>query len=209
MTTSTTPPPVLPRTIELPPVLNGARVLVRPYEPSDGASVFQAVSESRKELGAIGTWADTQNTLEATVDFCARAKSRWIDREDMPMGVWERATARYLGGTGFHRNDWNARKFEIGYWLRTSETKKGYMAETVCVLTRSAFEDMGANRVEIRCDARNARSRRVAELAGFPLEATLRRERRAVDGALADSLIFAVLREDYDRLLPTWSSRLG
>ncbi len=53
--------------------------------------------------------------------------------------------------------------------------------------------------------ATNANSARVAERAGFPLEARLRRERARKDGTVCDTLVFAVLREDYERLLPTWS----
>jgi RimJ/RimL family protein N-acetyltransferase len=89
--------------------------------------------------------------------------------------------------------------------MRSSATGKKYVVEAVALQTRCAFEKLGANRVEIRCDAENTRSRRVAEHAGFPLEATLRRERVRKDGTISDTLVFACLREDYDRLLPTWA----
>jgi RimJ/RimL family protein N-acetyltransferase len=49
-------------------------------------------------------------------------------------------------------------------------------------------------RVEIRCDARNAPSAAVAERAGYTLEARLRQHRRAPDGTLADTLVYARLR---------------
>ena len=50
-----------------------------------------------------------------------------------------------------------------------------------------------AQRLIIRCDARNLRSARVAERAGYRLEATLRREMRAPDGSLRDTLQFVRL----------------
>jgi RimJ/RimL family protein N-acetyltransferase len=56
---------------------------------------------------------------------------------------------------------------------------------------------MATNRVEIRCDARNLPSRRVAERAGYRLEAELRSDDRANDGALRDTLIFVMLAEDF------------
>jgi RimJ/RimL family protein N-acetyltransferase len=50
---------------------------------------------------------------------------------------------------------------------------------------------LGAVRLEIRSDARNAPSRRVAEKCGFMLEGILRRSRRDNAGELADSCMYA------------------
>jgi RimJ/RimL family protein N-acetyltransferase len=50
---------------------------------------------------------------------------------------------------------------------------------------------LGANRIEITADARNAASRRVAEKCGFELEGIRRHSRRDVHGKLADSCLYA------------------
>ena len=195
---------MLPTAIELPERLVGRRVLVRPYEISDAAAVREAVEESREQLRPWMPWWDTHRTIEESVDFCARSKARWLLRENMNLGVWERETGRYLGGSGFHDPSWTVRKFEIGYWLRTSAVGQGYMTEVVKVLTRGAFEHFGANRVEIRCDTRNERSRRVAERCGYTLEGTLRRDTLTTEGALRDTHVFSMVREEYDALLAGW-----
>jgi RimJ/RimL family protein N-acetyltransferase len=194
---------ILPRTIDVPRELVGRRVLLRPFEPSDGPAHHEAVDETRAILDTM--WPRVQTEVAESIDWCARAKSRWIDRDDLPYAAFLRANGRYLSGVGMVRNDWVARKFEIGYWMRASETGKGYVVEIVALLARCAFDVLGANRVEIRCDAANTRSRRVAERAGFPLEAILRRERARKDGTVCDSCVFALLREDYEKLLPAWS----
>ncbi len=77
------------------------------------------------------------------------------------------------------------------------------------VLTRTAFEQLGANRVEIRCDVRNVRSRRVAERCGYVLEGTMRRDALATDGRLRDTLVFSLVREEYEALAPAWEESLG
>lgn len=83
--------------------------------------------------------------------------------------------------------------YEIGYWCRSSLVGQGLVLEAVQAMVRAGLEDLGANRLEIRCDARNTRSLRVAERAGFTLEATLKHERRANDGSLSDTLVYARL----------------
>jgi len=104
--------------------------------------------------------------------------AQWLTREALMVGIWDRATGRYLGGSGLHRIDWAVPAFEIGYWLRTSAWGQGYVSETVRVLCRFAFETLHANRVEIRCDGGNERSLAVPRRLGFAQEATLRNETR-------------------------------
>ena len=195
---------VLPTAIGLPERLLGRRVVVRPYEISDAKAVKEAVEESRESLRPWMPWWDTHKTFEESVDFCVRSKARWLLRENMNVGIWERDGGRYLGGSGYHDPDWKARKFELGYWIRTSAEGRGYVSEAVKVLTRSAFEQMGANRVEIRCDVRNERSRRVAERCGYALDGTLRRDTLTTSGELRDTHVFSMLREEYEAVLPTW-----
>jgi RimJ/RimL family protein N-acetyltransferase len=64
---------------------------------------------------------------------------------------------------------------------------------------------MAAGRVEIRCDSRNQRSRRVAERAGFRLEAILRSHDRANDGSMRDTTIYVLLAEDFE----SWIKNFG
>jgi ribosomal-protein-serine acetyltransferase len=52
-------------------------------------------------------------------------------------------------------------------------------------------ERLGARRVELTADTRNAASRRVAEKSGFVLEGILQRSRRDNAGELADSCLCA------------------
>ena len=66
-------------------------------------------------------------------------------------------------------------------------------SEAVAALTAYAFANLHAVRVEIITDAENDASRRVAERCQFVLEGTLRNERRAPDGHLRSTCIYARL----------------
>ena len=197
-----------PTTIPLPEELHGRRVLIRPYVASDAAAVKEAIEESREALRPWMPWWQTHQTLDESIDFCIRSRARWMLRENLNVGVWDRESGRYLGGSGFHDPQWRVPRFEIGYWLRTSAVGHGYMTEAVRVLTRAAFELLHANRVEIRCDSRNERSRHVAERCGYVLDGTLRRDSITTDGHLRDTLVFSLLPEEFATLLPTWRESL-
>ncbi len=196
-----TQPPILR---DLPDELRGEHVLIRPLRPGDGAAIFEAVEESRAEIGPWLPWVAKTLAASDSEETVRRSMARWALREDLMVGIWDRATERYLGGSGLHRMDWGVPSFEIGYWLRTSAWGRGYITEAVQVLCRFAFETLGANRVEIFCDAKNTRSSAVPKRLGFVQEALLRNECRDGAGELRDTLVFALTPDDYANAKPSW-----
>ena len=151
----------------------------------------EAVAASLDHLRPWMPWADHVPTVDEDEELVRRGRARFLTREDLWLLLFLKGTHTLVGGGGLHRIDWDVPSFEIGYFVRTRFARQGYITEAVRGITRFAFETLGARRVEIRCDARNERSRRVAERAGFELEATLRNHAVAVDGELRDTLIYA------------------
>jgi RimJ/RimL family protein N-acetyltransferase len=171
------------------------RLLLRPYVPEDAAQVIEALLESKAELDPWFTWHARFETIEDAEDLCRRRRADFMKREDLTFALFEKSTGRFLGATGLHRPQWEARIFEIGYFQRTSATGNGYMSEAVIAVTRMAMEQLRANRVEIWCDAANLRSAAVAERAGFTLEGKLRNHDLNNAGEPCDELVYAVVRD--------------
>lgn len=106
----------------------------------------------------------------------------------------DKATDEFVGSSGLHRMDWSARSFEIGYWVRTSRSGEGLVAEAVRGIEQFAIVHLQANRLEIRCDARNVRSASVAKRLGYTQEGILRRIKRDRTDAWVDMIIFSKVR---------------
>lgn len=185
---------------DFPDELRGPRILLRLLELEDAAAVWAAVEESRAHLEPWLPWVRTLRSIEDERADIAKLRERAVLRTDWTVGIFDRFSGRYLGGSGLHRIRWESRTFEIGYFIRVSEEGKGYITETVRLLTRLAFDRLRANRVEIYIDPRNVRSIRVPERLGFVLDGTLRRLRAGVEGRLEDRHLFALIRDDYHRL---------
>jgi RimJ/RimL family protein N-acetyltransferase len=147
-------------------------------------------------------WASYLPEVEETEQRCQSARAKFLVGEDFNVRVYLKTTGALVLCAGLHPLDWNVPKFEIGYWCRAAYQGQGYVTETVQALTRIGFGVLGANRIEIRCDARNLRSRRVAELSGYSLEATLQNDMVAPDGKLRDTLVYALFPQEYARLSP-------
>jgi RimJ/RimL family protein N-acetyltransferase len=189
-----------PLLVELPERVVGQLVTVRPYDEADAPALWAAIEESRAHLAPWMPWVSTYHAPRDASAAVRRFRAKWLTREDLHVVIFDRSNNRLLGGSGLHRMDWQIRRFEIGYWLRPSATGHGYATETVQLLTRLAFDTLAANRVEIRMDVENVRSRAVPERLGFPLEGRLRRAAPGVDGQAHDVWIYALVREDFSNL---------
>jgi RimJ/RimL family protein N-acetyltransferase len=182
--------------IPLPDELRSERLMLRPYRPEDAAALAAAVEESRARLREWLDWVDRFDGPDDALYYVTGAAHDWARRHDLFFGIFTVMSGRYLGNVGLHNIDWTIRSFEIGYWLRDSAEGHGFMQEAVRRLTDFAFEELAANRVEIRCDPRNVRSRRVAERLGFVCEGCLRNSRRDPRGRARDTLVYALVPGD-------------
>ena len=180
-----------------PQIIETPRLVLRIPSVSDAPRVNAAVRESFADLHRWMKWAKEIPTVEETINRAQRANTHPIAGEDFSIWGFLKDTGEFVLGCGLHLRDAEVPKFEIGYWCRSSYQGRGFVTEAVRALTRVGFEQMQANRIEIRCDARNERSRRVAERAGYQLEAELRHEQRAPDGVLRNTLIYALLPDEF------------
>ncbi len=188
-----------PLLLDFPDHFETERLLIRAPREGDAPALTEAVLESLDHLRPWMPWAREAPTVEQYVAIVRRGIARWITREDLWMMLIRKNDGRWIGGSGLHRIDWDVPKFEIGYWVRASEQGRGYITEAVRGITAFAFGTLKAERVEIRCDARNTRSAAVAERCGYTLEGTLRRDSRGIDGSLRDTLVFSLIREDWEQ----------
>jgi RimJ/RimL family protein N-acetyltransferase len=180
---------------DLPETLETERLLIAPFRPGQGAQVHEAVMESMDNLLPWMPWAKRDYSTAESEEYCRRTYSKFIAREQIPMGLTLKSTGEIVGSSGLHNLKWEVPKFEIGYWCRRQFEGQGYITEAVKAITSFALSSLGAKRLEIRCDARNLRSRRVAERAGYTLEAEMRNECIAIDGFLRTTLVFAKFPE--------------
>jgi len=194
----------------LPASIETERLILRPWTEEDIPALYEAVDASRERIGAWLPWVAYYTDRSAAVTFLAQARQGWRSGASLPMAVTERGSGRILGGVGFHGTiagapiDWERGLFETGYWLREGEEGKGYMREAVRAEIRLVFEHFGGRKLVIRCDARNAHSRRVAESLGFRLEVHARNQMRTAAGGLRDTLSFSLLADEATALIDAW-----
>ena len=180
-----------PILLDFPDSFDTERLTVRAPHYADAHEIVMAINGSLDELRPWMPWAASPVEVESTEARLRAAMAKWITREDLLVHVYLKGTSTFVVGSGLHRIDWHARKFEIGYWCRTGYAGNGYVTEATHALTAFAFQHLRANRVEIRCDTRNEKSVAVAKRCGFLQEAILRHDSLGVDGDLRSTFVFS------------------
>jgi RimJ/RimL family protein N-acetyltransferase len=144
-------------------------------------------------------WADNDPiTLEQQMDLLRLFRSEFDAGENFAYGIFSADETEQVGGTGLHPRI-GPGGLEIGYFVRASATRQGYITESTAALTRAGFEICGADRIEIRIEPGNDASMGIPRKLGFVEEATLRRRLPGRgDGPLRDVTIFTLFREDFD-----------
>lgn len=123
----------------------------------------------------------------------------------LPVGAWAirlKESGRVVGSIGLepdkYRPDANSR--EMGYSLAEDQWGKGIMTEAATAVLHFGFRELGLDQMGICTGELNKRSQRVIEKCGFRYEGTLRRNYKVYDGSIRDSMIFSMLRSEYEEM---------
>ncbi|MEM7802567.1 MAG: GNAT family N-acetyltransferase, partial [Chloroflexota bacterium] len=140
-------------------------------------------------------WMDWAENIPDDIEYEAimrQSRIEYLKREDLQLLITDKSTGIIIGSTGFHRIDWSIPKVEIGYWISKSHEGQGFVTETVRALETIAFDHLGAQRIEIRCDADNEKSAAIPRRLGYRHEATFQNFRRHhLTNELVAVLVFA------------------
>ena len=197
-----------------PPVLEGSLVRLEPLDHRHAPALAAAAAEDRGGYGFTGVprGAEVDGYIGAQL---ARAATGQL----APYAQVDRASGRAVGTTAY----WEPRRWleddslcaiEVGFtWLAASAQGTGLNTEAKYLLFRHAFESWGVARVDLKTDARNARSRAAIERTGAHFEGVLRNWSRSwvpgEEGRLRDTAIFSITREEWPARRAALEERLA
>ncbi|WP_182200589.1 GNAT family N-acetyltransferase [Paraliobacillus salinarum] len=184
-----------PILLDFPSEFETERLIIRSPRPGDGKDVYQAIRASKEQLKQWLPFAQKDQTEEETEVNIREAYINFIKREDLRLLVFAKETGAFIASSGLHRINWDVPRFEIGYWIDTRYSGKGYMTEAVRGICDFAFYELGANRIEICCDEQNIKSRAIPERLGFKQEGLFINDSVAFNGSgLRNTCIYAKVR---------------
>jgi ribosomal-protein-serine acetyltransferase len=184
-----------PILFDFPTEFTTERLLIRMPKPGDGKAVHDAIMASLPELKPWMPFAHKEQSPEDVEANIREAHLNFLKREDLRLLVFLKETGEFIASSGLHRIDWSIPRFEIGYWIDTRYSGKGYMTEAVKGIMDFAFTELKARRIEIRMDTENHKSRAIPERLGFTLEGILKNNGVSIErNQLTDTCIFAKVK---------------
>ena len=184
-------------TIGKPPTLtSNDQITLRRYAPDDAALLFDAATESSKEVYPFLEWCHPDYQIEESHNWIALVYQKWLKGEWFDFAILENETQQYLGGCGLNDIRLKQHTANLGYWVRSSATRHGIATEATRLLAKFAFDHLALQRLEIVIAEDNLASIRVAERSGAILEGTLR-NRLVLHGTPTDALLYSLIPADF------------
>jgi ribosomal-protein-serine acetyltransferase len=167
-------------------------IIVRRHRPEDAEPLRIAALESVGEIGPWMPWCHSGYSLAEAIEWVASCERKFREGTEFEF-VISNPAGDFLGICGLNSINEAYRLANLGYWLRTSATGRGFATAAVRQVIEFAFHRTGLARLEIVCAVGNHRSQRVAERVGALREAVLH-DRLVLHGQAHDAVLYAVLR---------------
>ena len=181
-------------------VLENSRVRLRPLEATDFDALKKVAFDPELWRYTL-TRADDAVSLAAYIAAALQARQQGLR---YPFAILDRATGQLAGSTSYYSVFPDEQRLSIGYtWVGTAFQRTGLNRAAKHLLLCHAFGQAGCERVELETDARNHKSQTAMRRMGATEEGTLRSHRPTQGGIRRDTILFSVLRPEWDRLRHT------
>jgi len=175
--------------------LSNGTILTRPYQRDDAKSCFEAILESMDELMPWMFWCNADITYPEIEGWVESRPQAWLDDISYEFAIVDSHQGTFIGNCGLVHVDLQNKMAELGYWIRTSQTRKGYATQASKLAIKFAFEVLQLNRIEIIIETKNTNSQRVAEKLGAKKEGIMRK-RLLIHDTFRDAFLYSILAED-------------
>jgi len=176
--------------------LRGSHVMVRPVDAEDDAVPLFSVSHPPD--GDPGIWTYLPDGPYESSDHL-RQTLTWAETSEDPLyfTLVRLLDERPLGLASYLRIAPELGVMEIGHiWFGVPLQRTTAATEAIYLMAHHAFEDLGYRRLEWKCNALNAASRRAAERFGFTFEGVFRKH-MVVKGRNRDTAWYAITDDEW------------
>lgn len=175
-------------------IIETSRLQLHKVTPEIYEELFRTKEEQElKDFLGITTDAAWQTELQKQEQGLTKYRISFLS-----FYIKEKASGKTIGSCGFHTWYLPHSRAEIGYAI-TDESRKqqGFMKEALLAVIQYGFEEMQINRIEAFIGPGNIASIKLVQAMGFKKEGLLR-EHYCKDGDIQDSLVFGLLRKEFE-----------
>ena len=180
--------------IKHPTILKGEFVELISLEKSHFAELYELAKEPR-------IWEFLPTNCSEEIKFIKAYNEALVEREKgnhYPFVILNKATNKFIGSTRLFDIHPKDKKLEIGWtWLHPDFWATGLNYECKLLLLTFCFEQLKANRVQLKTSDINLRSRKAIEKIGAKFEGVLRKDRIRDNGVTRNSAYYSIIDEEW------------
>ena len=179
-------------------ILENDSALLRPLQNSDVDNLQEIAMEDKKLLQFSPVPIYSEVLLRSYIENALlerKNKSRYY------FSIFDKKKNAYAGSTSFLNISNADCRVEIGAtWIGKSFQRTGLNRNCKYLLLSFAFDEVGAERVELKTDERNTASRNAILKIGGKLEGILRSHTLLYDGHRRNTVYYSILKDEWENL---------
>ena len=177
--------------------LEDNRVMLRPLELSDEPEL--QVLANDQEL-----WIYGLSDLSQPGELNRYIRKAIEAREEGTCAVWtivDKRSNTVAGCTRLAEISWKDERGQIGWtWIGKNCQGSGLNKAMKFLILQYGFEELNLNRIELKADERNLRSRKAIKGIGATEEGILRQHMKIHVGFLRNTVFYSILRSEWDEI---------
>jgi N-acetyltransferase len=200
--------------------LKNSIVRLEPLEQRHVAALL-AIAQASPEIYALTTTPTTLEGMQAYVQVAQAARDKNLA---VPFATVNAQTGEVVGSTRFgnleywawaqghplQKTNGSPDAAEIGWtWLAPQAQRTAINTNAKLLMLEYAFEVWKVQRMTLKTDSRNQRSRNAILRLGAVFEGILRAHMPAADGGIRHTAMFSILAEEWETLKPRLEQMAG
>jgi ribosomal-protein-serine acetyltransferase len=176
-------------------MLKSEEIVLQKYTTEDIPLLFEAIQVSVDRVYPWLPWCHPNYTIAETEAWIKTRPQRWNEGKEFGFSIRDRQGTIIGGcGIGIGLSSWSS---NLGYWLRTGYTGKGYATTATKLLARFGVQQLQLKRIEILASVDNIDSQRVAERASACKEG-ISKNKLLIHDKFHDAVIYSFIPDDFN-----------
>lgn len=147
---------------------------------------------------------------EEMKDYIETALNEQKQGISLPFATVEKNSNKAVGSTRFGNIATKDKRVEIGWtWIGKDWQRTFVNTEAKLLMLKHAFEVWNCNRVELKTDVLNERSRQAILRLGATQEGIFRQHVVCQSGRIRDSVYFSIIKSEWETVKKNLESKLG
>ena len=177
--------------------LESERTLLRPLTKDDEAALQEIANDE-------SLWIYGISDLSQPGELKKYIATAVADRMKGICAIWvviDKKTGNIAGCTRLADISWKDERGQIGWtWIGSDFQGSGLNRDMKFLILKYGFETLGLNRIELKADERNHRSRQAILGIGATREGVLREHIKLHDGNIRNTVYYSILRAEWETI---------